>query len=509
MKRDGATTSMWQHTCASFQPKNGWNKKELFDVLIIGGGITGLTTALLLQTEGKKCLLAEAGNIGFGATGGTTAHLSTMPDTSYHQIENDYGPEEAKAVAAATREAIDLIEGLIGKYQIDAHFAYEPGFMIAGDQQQADQLEAIVAAAARAGVVIHKTNEVPLPLSFTAACRFEFQAKLHPTKYLAGLAQAFEEAGGVVLQQCLVTDVERKDDYLAKTTLGDIHAKQMVYATHIPPGLNSFNMRCAAYRSYAQAFTLSQGTYPAGLVYDLNEPYNYYRSEIIDGRPYMIAGGFDHKAGQHDNEEMIFTRQEAFLRERFPVDAIAYRWSSQYYVPVDGLPYIGTAPAEDRIYVATGFNGDGMTMGTLAAKIICELISTGKSKYESLFRPSRIKPVAGLAAFVKENANAVKEFFKNRMSTEPLSSLAGLAPGSGRVVEWEGEKVALYKHESGKLSMLSPVCPHAKCFVHWNSAEQSWDCPCHGSRFAPNGALLTGPATEGLQQILLDDLEGD
>ena len=311
MKRDGAKISVWQENIPDYQPVNNWNKDEVFDVLIVGGGITGLTTALLLQSQGKKCILAEARNIGFGTSGGTTAHLNTVVEASYRQVEKDFGEADSKLFASATREAIDLVEGLVTKYGIDCDFSYQPGYVIAENDEQAKDLDEISDAATRAGVMVSCTDQVPLPVPFIKACRFDMQAQFHPTKYLDGLAKAYEQEGGILLQQCIAGNTKHDEFYTADTSLGEIKAHKIVYATHIPPGINILHFRCAPYRSYACAFTLKSGEYPAGLIYDMRDPYNYYRSQTIDGKQYVVSGGFDHKKGHEKKTDQVFREREA------------------------------------------------------------------------------------------------------------------------------------------------------------------------------------------------------
>jgi glycine/D-amino acid oxidase-like deaminating enzyme/nitrite reductase/ring-hydroxylating ferredoxin subunit len=509
MNRDGSTKSIWQEKVEGFQPQNAWDKEQVYDVLIIGGGITGLTTALTLQEKGKKCILAEAHNVGFGSSGGTTAHLNTLLDTPYYKVAKNFGDEAAKQLAVGAREGLDLIEGFVSKYHIDCDLAYKPGYLFAETEEQADELEKIKEGNDKVFVLNEWADSIPVPVPFVKALKVDFQGQLHATKYLNGLAKAFEQNGGVILQHCLVSDLSEDVYVTAETSLGTIKASLAIYATHIPPGINIFSFRCAPYRSYAMAFTLKSGNYPDGLAYDCQDPYNYYRTHTIEGQNYVIAGGYDHKTGHNENTEHSFIELEAHVRKYFDVETVSYKWSSQYYNSVDGLPYIGLMPGYEYVYVATGFAGNGFTYGSLAAKVICELISRNHTPYEDLFDPARIKVIAGFSNFVKENADVIAQFVSKRFSYRQITQLVDLAPGEATIAEWENNKVALYKDERGHIYALDPVCTHAKCIVGWNNAEKTWDCPCHGARYAPNGDLLSGPARHSLMQIKWEDIEGD
>jgi hypothetical protein len=284
-----------------------------------------------------------------------------------------------------------------------------------------------------------------------------------------------------------------------------------VWATHIPPGINLLHFRNGPYRSYVIGVTLkNEAQYPEGLVYDHGDPYHYYRTLEMDGQKYLVAGGRDHKTGHEENTDAVFTELEAYVRGHFAVDSVPFKWSSQFYEPADGLPYIGLLPGgHDGEYCATGFSGDGQTLGTLSGVVISDLITKGSSPYEDLFRPSRIKPIAGFTEFVKENADVVKRFVADRFAYDKIEEMAEIAPGEGRLVNYEGEKLAVYKNEQGLVHAVSPVCKHAKCIVAWNSSEKSWDCPCHGARYAPTGEVLTGPAREGLDVVMWKSLDGD
>jgi Rieske Fe-S protein len=291
------------------------------------------------------------------------------------------------------------------------------------------------------------------------------------------------------------------------TTNGTFTIQHVIWCTHIPPGINLLHFRCAPYRSYAMAVKLKDGAYPDGLAYDMYDPYHYYRTHTIDGEQYLIVGGEDHKTAHEKNTEMCFLHLESHIKKHYNVEQVVSKWSSQYFEPSDGLAYIGHLPGNpDNVFVATGFSGNGITYSHIAAITLRDLILKGKSDYSDLFNPGRIKPVAGFAAFVKENADVVAQFVGKRLKKETLSSLAELAAGDAKLVKFEGETIALYKDDSGNLHALNPVCTHAKCVVDWNRAEKTWDCPCHGARYSIEGEVLTGPAVKGLEKIQLEDL---
>jgi glycine/D-amino acid oxidase-like deaminating enzyme/nitrite reductase/ring-hydroxylating ferredoxin subunit len=510
MKRDGAQTSLWQNKMPDYVPVSQNLIDRNFDVLIVGGGVTGIATALQLQKAGKQCIVAEAYNLCFGTTGGTTAHLNTFFDNSYHDIKKDFGEDNAQLVARATSQSLELYRSNIEQYGIDCGYEQKDGFVYAQDEKQADELDKIYEDSKKAGVDVAYTDRIPLPIPFQKAIVYHEQAQVHPSKYVYALARAFEEAGGVIVQDCRVKNF--KGDILLEieTNKGTIRSSYLIWATHIPPGVNLLHFRCAPYRSYAMAVTLKDHAYPDGLVYDMQDPYHYFRTQEVDGKKYLIVGGEDHKTAHEENTESCFTSLEAYVREHFEVDNIAFKWSSQFFEPADGLAYIGHLPGNpSNILVATGYGGNGMTYSHIAAITLSDLIVKGESEFAKLFSPDRLKPVAGFTNFVKENADVVKEFIGKHLFRDKISELAELAPGEARVVKYEGKSLALYKDEQGEFHAVSPVCPHAKCSVAWNNAEKSWDCPCHGSRFGFDGEVMTGPAREGLEVIEIRSLVED
>lgn len=502
--RDGALTSVWQnHIGSPFESQESHLSNQLWDVAIVGGGITGLSTALRLQEAGKRCVVVEARQIGFGTTGGTTAHINTMLDTPYHTIESDFGIENSRLVANAARVGRDLVARNVSAYQIACDFEYKDGVLFAQTDSEAATLKKIYEGSLRAGVDVVPVSEIPVPLDFRMAISYRMQAQIHPLKYLQAIAQAFEAAGGTILQHTKVSGSQRQDVHHLETSGGAIRASHVVYATHIPPGVNVLHFRCAPYRSYVLGAQLADEAYPSALAYDMQEPYHYFRTHAVEGKPYLILGGADHKTG-HGDPDASFRELEAYLRKHFNVTLVDYRWSAQFFEPADGLPYIGKLPGGDEgMYVATGFGGNGILYGSFSAVLLSDLILGEENPWEKLFSPLRVKPVAAFTNFVKENADVVYRFVADRLSIEKLETMVELAPDTGAVVNYENQKIALYKSTEGTLTALSPVCTHAGCIVAWNDAEKSWDCPCHGGRYDNSGKVLTGPPRKDLKAIPL------
>lgn len=508
MYRDGARKSIWQEEIKRISSEAA-GLNQLFDVAIVGGGITGVSTALKLQETGKKCILLEASNIGFGTTGGTTAHINDFFDTTFDQAITNFGLDQAKLFAEAGKDAQDHINNNIRKYGIDCDYEEKSAVLFALDDKQAEKLKDIVKGASEVGHEMIYTEEIFFPIPFKEAVIIPNQAQFHPINYIKGLCKAFLELGGNIQEDCIVESHDEWEEIIVlKTSKGKIKANNIVYATHVPPGVNMLHFMTAPYRSYVIAFSLKNKEYPQHLGYDLTEPYHYYRTHKINGETLLIAGGEDHKTGHEKDTGECFSRLENYVRQHFDVETVYYSWSSQYYESVDGFPYIGKLPGtKGKIYTATGFRGNGMVFGTIASQILTDLIINGKNKYEQIFSPSRIKPIAGFTEFVKETATVAYDFFKDKLAAEKIASWSEIKEGEAKVVKYGGESFAVYKEKEGKVHVLKSTCPHVHCEVRWNSAELSWDCPCHGSRFNVNGKILTGPSVKDLLRIDPEDKE--
>jgi glycine/D-amino acid oxidase-like deaminating enzyme/nitrite reductase/ring-hydroxylating ferredoxin subunit len=502
--RDGALQSPWQQGLPAIVPAKGTENKSqtVYDCLVVGGGITGLTAALMLQNAGKKTIIAEAHTVGFGTTGGTSAHLNTFADTTYKEAENAFGEDGAKLFADAVNEGFAIIKQNIDTYKIDCDYETKTGYVYAETDDEVKQLQDVYDGTNKVGISINYVDDAPVKIPFKQVVALEGQAQFHPIKYLQALERAYLAKGGNIAEHTLINKIDSEDDiHTANAANIIIKSRAVIYATHMPPGINVFNFECAPYRSYVLGVKLKSDTYPDALIYDMQEPYHYFRTHTIDGETLLLVGGEDHKTG-HQDPEKAFDNLEKYVRKYYNVSSVKYKWSAQYYVPVDGLPYIGKLPfAADGIYCATGFNGNGMTLGSVSAKILSDTVLGKQNRYAELFDSCRVKPVDSFTEFLKENADVAYHFVADRLAVHDTDSLKRIQPGNGKVVEVNGKKIAAYRDDNGKIHALSPVCTHAKCFVVWNGEEKSWDCPCHGARYDINGKVLTGPAQVDLQQI--------
>src|SRR5258705_5999507 len=303
IKRDGCNISLWQESADEYLPTKKIDSSVVYDIVIVGGGITGISTAFHLQKAGMNCLVLEAQGLCFGTTGGTTAHINTLLDTPYSTIEKKFSKEKSKLVAASVKEAVNTIRDTIDKYDIDCDFKTTTATLFAKTDKQKEELDKIIEATANAGVKNEFINEIGIPIKFLKAIRVSDQAKFNPVRYVHALAQQFEKAGGTILQQCRVISADENENVTIETAKGKCTGKFLVYGTHIPPGVNLLHFRCVPMRSYAMAVTLADDNYPDDLLYDMYDPYNYYRSQEIDGRKYFIAGGYDHKTAHEDKQE--------------------------------------------------------------------------------------------------------------------------------------------------------------------------------------------------------------
>jgi glycine/D-amino acid oxidase-like deaminating enzyme/nitrite reductase/ring-hydroxylating ferredoxin subunit len=496
MKDERIHKSLWT-TTAPGRPFPALVEELSFDVAVVGGGIAGLTAAWLLSRAGKKVVVLEMNRLLTGQTGQTTAHLTELLDTPYYELRSSFGEKGAQLAAASSRAAIEQIAALVAELGVDCGFQRVPMFRYAETEGQLRELEREIKAASAAGLRVRLTRDVPLPYPVKGALRLEDQALFHPRRYLLAMVERLVREGCAIFEETRVVDVQDGEPCRVITEHGTLTARDVVEATTTPLNRLFLHTKLYPYRTYAVAGRLS-GPLEPGLYYDSQDPYHYIRTQRIDGVDYLIVGGEDHKVGHEEDTERHFAALEEYTRRHFPVTALTHRWSGQVIEPADGLAYIGRNSARRHTWVATGFSGTGMTWGTLSAMILSDLILGRENPYAALYAATRVKVRAGARDFLQENADVAFRFVADRLSRPDAHRLSEVPPGEGKILEVDGQKVAVYREENGTCHAVSPVCTHVGCHVHWNNAERSWDCPCHGARYSPTGKVLNGPAVKDL-----------
>ena len=492
------TGSLWQGTAEeTFFPSQAGSRET--DVVVIGGGITGVTAAMLLARGGKKVVVLEARKVGFGTTAASTGNLHVVPDQYLHGIRSTWGKEAAAAVARSRAEALDLLEGAVAEYGIDCAFARRPHYLFATGEDQAGAVADEHEAALEAGLGAAMVDDPPLPFPTARALKIEGQAQFQPLRFVQQLARGISSESCQIFENSPVVEIDEAK-LIVKTAHGEVRGQALVMATHTPKGFNLLQTELGPYREYGIAGRLTSEPFPAGLYWSMEEPSHSIRTFENDGAVYLVVIGEKHKTGQHDNAVDYYRRLEEYARSRFAFGEIEYRWSAQNYRPADSLPYIGRTAASDKVFVATGFGTNGLLYGPLAAMILSDTLLGKKNPWESVYRAMRFTPAKGGATFIKENLDVAMQFVRDYITHAEREKLEDVPLGHGKVAEIEGRRVAVYRSEEGQWSAVSPVCPHLGCIVHWNRAEKSWDCPCHGSRFDPDGSVIEGPALKPLEK---------
>jgi glycine/D-amino acid oxidase-like deaminating enzyme/nitrite reductase/ring-hydroxylating ferredoxin subunit len=501
---DERSKSIWMDTdVASGAPS--LDDKVRADTVIIGSGIAGLSTAYELAAAGQSVIVLDRGAIGSGMTARTTAHLAPICDDSLDGSITMRGEALARGFYESQAAGVDRIEQIQRDEGIACEFRRVDGYLFPGPGTEESFLSKEVDAARVLGVPVERVTGVPFRgQQNVPALRYPRQATFHPLQYLRGLAEAITARKGRLFAQTCVTEVaEASAGVLVKTAAGyDVSADAAVVATNSPINDRlAIHTKQAPYRTYAMALTIPRNELPDALYWDTLDPYHYVR--LTPGRgshDYLIVGGADHKTGEADDAEVRFEALEAWIRNLVPeLGEVTHRWSGQVMETIDYCGFIGRNPGSERIYVATGDSGQGMTHGAASAPINSALILGRDCPWIDVYDPSRTN-VRGIQDFVSENLTAVKNFAEYLAPGE-ITSVDELKAGEGAIVRDGLTKIAAYRDDLGYLHQVSAKCTHVGCHVHWNSFERCWDCPCHGSHFATDGTALNGPAISPLSPI--------
>jgi glycine/D-amino acid oxidase-like deaminating enzyme/nitrite reductase/ring-hydroxylating ferredoxin subunit len=496
------STSLWKSLHKPLQRTPLMIAKHA-DVCIVGAGIAGLSVAYQLGRAGKSVIVLDSRSIGGGETEQTTAHLSSALDDRYSNLEKIHGAEGARMAYLSHNAAIDTIEELSARHGIQCHFRRVDGYLHLADGDDPQILQDELAAAHRAGFSdVEWLDESPLATLPGPCLKFPRQAQFDPLAYLHGLAQAVEEQGATLHTDSHVTAFETGEQVRVTTEFGAVTADHLVVATNSPVNDRfALHSKQEPYRTFVIGLHVPRGTVPTALFWDTGDPYHYVRLQPLDGeRDLLIVGGEDCKTGTEDDADERYQALESWAHSRFTgLGAAAYRWSGQCLEPFDGMAFIGHNPMDQKnVYVATGDSGHGLTHGTIAGILLGELIAGRDHPWRKLYEPARKTPKA-VKEYVKMNASVAAQLV-DYLTGGDVSSVDEIAPGKGAIVRSGLTKEAVYRAIDGSTTRCSAICPHLGCIVHWNSAEDSWDCPCHGSRFDIEGGVLTGPAISGLKR---------
>ncbi len=493
----GRPASVWLDTtpATDYPPLDGDRR---VDVAVVGGGIAGLSAAAEL-VEDREVAVVEADRVVTGVTGHTTAKLTAQHGLVYRHLVDRFGVERARRYADANQTAVEHVAATVAERDVDCDFQRRPAYVWAASPSDRRRVREEVLAAERVGLPATFVEDPPHPATGPAV-RFSDQAQFHPREYLLALAEDVAEAGHV-FEETEALDVEPGRPCRVRTRRGTVTADDVVVATHFPlddPSL--YFARMHPKRSYVLGVRVA-GDPPEGMFYSTGDPFNSVRTHPTPDGPLVLVGGQNHKTGQGGRTGNRYRRLEQYARREFDVESVEYRWSTQDYVSVDRVPYVGRLGHDTPgVYVATGFGGWGMSNGTAAGRLLADLVRGADNPWRDLYDPLRFRPSASARDLVVENADVAGQFVGDWLTKPRAGDPADLRPGEARVLRRGTDVLAAYRDEAGETHVRSAVCTHMRCLVQWNDAEGTWDCPCHGSRFDVDGSVIDGPAVRDLPE---------
>jgi glycine/D-amino acid oxidase-like deaminating enzyme/nitrite reductase/ring-hydroxylating ferredoxin subunit len=474
------------------------------DAVVVGGGITGATAAYLLKQAGLSVILVERDRCGSGDTAHTSAHLTAVTDVQLTTLLKSYGRAQAEAIWDGGFAAIHQIASNVNHLDIRCDFQFVPAFLTgrihASEAADRDQLSDNATAAADLGFDARLVESAPGVRR--PGVRFDHQARFRPMEYLDALLRAIDGDGSHVFEHSGVTTVD-DEPLVVHTDKARISTSLVVVATHVPI-LGKASMAKGTllqtdlypYSSYVVSARVPKQSWPDALIFDLSDPYYFFRLDPGDTHDMLIAGGCDHKTGQTTDTHKPLEQLRAVVQQLVPTAEITHQWTGQVIETRDRLPYIGEVAKGQ--FAITGFGGNGITFGTLGAMMARDHATGRTNPWTGLFDINRTLLTDGLWHYVRENSDYPYHMVRDRVAGADGDDLRSVPPGEGRIIDVRGNRVAAYRRESGTLSLMSPICPHMGCVVNWNAADSTWDCPCHGSRFSPTGRVLRGPAESDL-----------
>ncbi|MEJ7707106.1 MAG: FAD-dependent oxidoreductase [Nocardioidaceae bacterium] len=505
--------SLWIETTSA--PDRGLGSQPLpdqADVVVIGGGIVGLTTAYRLAHAGAKVLVLEADRLVSGVSGNTTAKVTVQHDLMYADLLERKGLDAARLYASSQSAAIDWIDGRQRELGIQCDFERLDSFVYSTDEGQVEKLQQEVAAASEAGIPASYEEDIDgLHLEITGAVRFANQAQFHPRRWLLGLADEIEAHGGRIIEGVRATRLTSRTEQIVHTTHGDVRALDVVVATHYPIfDRGMFFARLEPTRDLAVSGPIDPATVPRDMCLCIDDHHSFRTyTDSQTGATQLIVIGEPYRTGKRVDVMAKHEQLAEWAHTTLGLHAVTHRWSAHDMSTPDRVPYIGRYHlSAEHLWVATGFGQWGMTGGTTAGLLLSDLISgTVDEQLRDLYDPWRVSLQAG-PKVVKANLAVAKHFGMDHAHALLPSGKnpSDLKPDEAIVTRIGKQLVAAYRSEAGELHAVSARCTHLGCVVNFNNSEKSWDCPCHASRFAADGSVLHGPAVKPLSAVQLDDL---
>ncbi|WP_036485868.1 FAD-dependent oxidoreductase [Myxosarcina sp. GI1] len=505
MTLSGKPTSFWlDSTLETEYP--AFTEAINVDVAIVGAGITGLTAAYLLKQAGKTVAVVEAENIASGASGHTTAKVTSLHQLIYKDLIDSIGKEKARLYGESNQAAVEFVAATVKNEQIDCDFSRRSTYSFAESSDNLNKVRSEYEAAVELGLPATFVEETTLPFKIAGAVEFSNQVQFHVRKYLLRLAEIVAGNGSYIFEHTRVKTVEEGEPCQVVTERGNLNATDVLVTTHLPIlDLGLFFAKAYPKRSYLIGAAISPEKAPEGMYIGVGQNYHSIRTTPYENGLLLLIGGGGHKVGAKNNTEESYLELETYARSHFGIEPneIKYRWSSQDYVSFDKLPYIGKlTPANQHIYIATGFSLWGMSKGTLSGMMLADRVLGIDNPWADLYDSLRATPFVTQES-IKENLDVGMHWIGDRLKGLQSSSVSEVTPGKAKLLTINGDKVGVYKDTAGSVHAVAATCPHLGCIVNWNSAEKSWDCPCHGARFDYEGKLLHGPAVKDLDKKMV------
>jgi glycine/D-amino acid oxidase-like deaminating enzyme/nitrite reductase/ring-hydroxylating ferredoxin subunit len=492
------TSSLWQGTAAKTACLPTLQSDLKVDVAIVGAGITGLTAAMLLVQAGKRVAVLDAHKAGDASTGNSTGNLYATVDLGLHTLEERHGLEVMRRVVESRSAAVDLIEATVARLNLECGFQRVPWHLIGLDAAHVGEVEKEALAAMRARLHADLRDDAPLPVDAAKTLVVEDQAQFQPLAYVRQLAQRIGGEDCLIFENTRVTAIE-DEPAVVHTTHGKVQARHIVIATHTPIGIHLVQSQLEVVREYGIAAPLHDATPEPGVYWCIGQQRYSVRTFVEHERTYLVVVGSAHKLGEKEVGQERFQELELFARNHFPIGPVEYRWSAQRYRAKDKLPFIGRNVDAQNTYIATGFSGDGLTYGTLAGMMLADEILGRGTPWRDLYAVDRLAAGKRPEGFERERGGPASPDAAVVLGADDVNALNDLAPCQSRRIDVGGQPVAVYRGKDGALQAVAGKCSHMGCELRWNGAETSWDCNCHGSRFAPDGRVLEGPALVPLQ----------